>query len=129
MIVAISGSMSHISNIQEIARDLEAIGDTVYLPNVSEAEVTGVALRKRKPDLIKDHYTKIRAADVLIVANYDKKGIKNYIGGNTLIEMAFAYALGKSIYLMNNVPEMDYTDEIHGLEPKILHNNINELRR
>lgn len=38
----------------------------------------------------------ICGSDAILVLNYDKKGIKNYIGGNTLMEMGFAHVHDKA---------------------------------
>jgi uncharacterized membrane protein (UPF0127 family) len=47
-------------------------------------------------------------SDAVLVLNYDRKGIKNYIGGNTLMEIGFAHVLNKKIYLMNPIPEIEF---------------------
>ena len=52
-------------------------------------------------------------------ANYDKHGIKNYIGGNAFLEMGFAHVLGikKFIYL-NPIRKMPYYEtEIVAMRP------------
>jgi len=57
----------------------------------------------------------------------DKNGIGNYIGGNTLIEMAFAHVLNKKIFLLNPVPEISYKDEIIAMQPIILNGNLEKI--
>ena len=46
-------------------------------------------------DIIMDHYKKIEKSDTVLVINNNKNGIKNYIGGSVLGEMAISYYLGK----------------------------------
>lgn len=58
--------------------------------------------------------------DAILVMNYDRRGVKNYIGGNTLMEIGFAHILGKKIFLLNPVPDMHYKSEIEAVEPIIL---------
>jgi predicted RNA-binding protein with PUA domain len=53
--------------------------------------------------------------------------VKNYIGGNGLIEMAFAHVLNKKIFLINQVPKMNYRDEIEAMKPVILDGNLSML--
>lgn len=129
MIIAVSGSMKHVAEMENIKNELELLGHTVYIPELSDAERAGEDLRVHKPRLIKNHVEKIKKSDAILVANYLKNNIQDYIGGNTFLEMGMAYALNKPIYLMNPIPDLAYTDEIHGLEPIILHGKLDEIRR
>ncbi len=84
---------------------------------------------KRKHDLIKDHYRKIMKSDGIVVLNYDKKGIPNYIGGNSFLEIGFAYVNDKKIFLLNPVPEIDfYKTEILAMRPIILDGDLRRIR-
>ena len=65
--------------------------------------------------------------DAILVANYDKKGVKGYIGGNTLMEMGLAFFLKKKVYLLNEVPELPYKEEILGVKPIILNDNLTKI--
>jgi hypothetical protein len=85
------------------------------------------ALRKIQDDLIKRYYEIIKNSDAVLVVNMDKKGIENYIGGNTLIEMAFAHVLDKKIFLLNPIPEISYKDEIMAMQPVILNGNLDGI--
>lgn len=77
--------------------------------------------------MIKRYYKIIQNADAVLVLNFDKNDIKNYIGGNTFLEMGFAYVLNKPIYLLNPVPDMIYTDEIKAMQPKILNGDLGKI--
>lgn len=129
MIVTISGSMTHMPEMEKAREQLQAQGYTVHLPEVGESNLEGQKLRDSKPRLIKNHFEKIKQSDALLVVNHLKNGIEGYIGGNTFLEMGMAYALGKPIYLLNPIPDLPYTDEIYGLEPVILDGNLDEIRR
>ena len=48
----------------------------------------------------------------------------NYIGGNTFLEMGVAFYLNKPIYLLNIIPEIDYKEELLGMKPTIINNNL-----
>lgn len=76
---------------------------------------------KREFDAIKVHFNKIKEADAILVCNYDKNGIQNYIGANTFLEMGFAHCLGKKIYLVSPLPDMPYTnDELAAFDVEVI---------
>ncbi|MCG2690169.1 NUDIX domain-containing protein [Candidatus Parcubacteria bacterium] len=86
------------------------------------------ALVKKEYDYIRYHYNEIINSDAILVLNFDKNGIKNYIGGNTLMEMGFAYVNNKKIFLINPVPEkVGYVDEIEAMEPIILAGDLSQI--
>lgn len=81
-------------------------------------------------DYIKWWYNSIINSDGIVVLNYDKKGVENYIGGNTLMEIGFAYVSDKEIYLMNPIPkDVSYTDEIEAMVKKenILNGDLTKI--
>ncbi len=82
------------------------------------------ALVKKEYDYIRYHYNEIVNSDAILVLNFDKNGIKNYIGGNTLMELGFAYVSNKKIFLLNRIPDISYKDEIEAMEPVILNGNL-----
>ena len=79
-------------------------------------------------DLIKRDYNLIKECDCILVLNLDKKGVKNYIGGNTFLEIGFAHVLDKKIFLLNPIPEMGYTDEVKAVEPVVLNGDLAGIR-
>jgi nucleoside 2-deoxyribosyltransferase len=134
MIISICGSMQFHKEMSEIQKTLESAGHTVLVPKsielmetigyvhptIDEAKVSA----KIQHDFIKEHFRKIEKSDSILVLNYDKKGIKNYIGGNTFLEIGLAYWLGKKVYLLNPVPEMDYVTELRAMQPVILNGDL-----
>lgn len=114
--------------------DLEAMRHTVYVPKsielmdtigyvhptIDEAKVEA----KIEHDFIREHFKKIEKSDAILVLNYDKKGIANYIGGNTFLEIGLAYWLGKKMFLLNPIPDMDYITELHAMQPTVLHGDL-----
>ena len=83
---------------------------------------------KRKHNFIKWWYNCITKSDAILVCNYDKNGIKNYIGGNTLMEIGFAHVHNKKIFLLNPIPEVSYKDEIGAMCDVILNGNLNKIK-
>lgn len=53
--------------------------------------------------------------------NLDKHGVRNYIGGNTLMEIGFAHVLNQKIFLYNPIPEIPYyKSEIEAVRPIVI---------
>lgn len=84
--------------------------------------------RQAKIDYIGRYFEKIKKSDGILVLNFTKNNIKNYIGGNALIEIAFAHVLKKPIYLFNPVPKMSYTDEILDMKPITINGKLGEIK-
>ncbi|MCK4454236.1 hypothetical protein KAU51_02720 [Candidatus Parcubacteria bacterium] len=85
-------------------------------------------LLKIKKSLIDEHIERIKNSDAVLVLNFDKNSIKNYIGGNTFLEMGFAYVLGKKIFLLNPIPDINYKEEIEAMRPVILDSDLSKIR-
>ena len=71
---------------------------------------------------------RIQEMDAILVLNKKKKGIENYIGGSTFLEMYEAFMNNKKIYLYNDIPEGLLYDEISGFSPIIIHGNLEEIK-
>jgi len=84
--------------------------------------------QKYEHDAIREHWKVIQDSDVVLILNYDKNGIANYIGGNVFLEMGFAYILHKPIYLLNPIPAMPfYETEIIAMKPIILNGDLTKI--
>ena len=83
--------------MKRLASLLEGAGKTVLLPRsvIELDETTAVSenydkvKRKREIDAINGHFDKIAQADAVLICNYAKYNIENYIGANTFLEMSF----------------------------------------
>jgi hypothetical protein len=82
---------------------------------------------KREYDYIRYHYHEIVSSDAILVLNFDKNGVKNYIGGNTLMEIGFAHVHDKKIFLLNPIPDMPYKDEIEATDPVVLSGDLSKI--
>lgn len=132
MKIALCASMAFAKKMLEVKKQLEASGhDVIVQHDIMEFATGKVAdedkWRKLQTDPIKGYFEKIKQADAVLVVNEEKSGIQNYIGGNTLMEMGFAYVLNKRIYLLNQVPQLSYTDEIIAMKPIILEGNLKRI--
>jgi hypothetical protein len=80
---------------------------------------------KRENNYLRVHYQHILESDAVLIVNNEKKGIKNYIGGNALIEMGQAYVNNRKIFLLNGIPhELSYAAEIECMDPVCLHGDL-----
>lgn len=133
MKITLCGSMTFLAQILDVQRLLEAQGHEVLIPEPAEdfdyqrATTEERAERKRKFDLIRRHWQKIRQSDAILVLNYDKDGIAHYIGGNSFLEMGFAHVLNKPIYLLYPLPDMPYRSEMAAMELIILDGDLRKL--
>lgn len=125
-------SKQFYKDIESVKSVLENKGFEIYLPNCydkPDTEEKMWALGKKehqefKAKMYKQSEEIIKTMDAVLVLNYDKHGIKNYIGGATFLEMYDAFRFNKKIYLMNEIPDGILFDEIEGFNPIILNGNI-----
>lgn len=115
--------------MKDTANTLDALGYEIITPNPREGEIDYNTLPDAeraalKETLIQEHLDEINESDAILIFNEDKKGVVGYIGGNTLVEMAFAYAQKIELFLLKPVPDMSYTDEILGMKPIALDGDI-----
>ena len=141
MKITICGSTIFARDMYEANKSLINRGHEVFLPEFVVEFVNGKlgyelgtlsreegAKKKKKYDLIRKHYNKIKESDAILVINNKKNETENYIGANTLIEIAFAYILDKKIYLLNDLPEFDYLlEEVKAMEPIILNGDLRKI--
>jgi hypothetical protein len=139
MKIAICGSLNFTYEIEKLAKDLRKLGHEVEIPISSQKIINGEftletiikekengSLFKKaiKFNVIREYFNIIKKSNAILVANYDKNNIKNYIGGNTFLEMGFAHVLNKKIYLLHNIPNLSYTDEIKTMQPIVIQENL-----
>jgi hypothetical protein len=82
---------------------------------------------QKKAEAVMDHFNKVAWSEAILVLNYNKNKIKNYIGGNTLMEIGIAFYLKNKIFLLNQVPEISYKEEILGVRPIIINNDLSKI--
>ena len=122
--------------IPPIKEKLEQMGHVVELPNSydnPQAEFEAMNISKEehlkfKHEMFKRSEEIIAQMDAVFTLNFDKKGIKNYIGGATFLELYEAYMKNKKIYLYNEVPEGILYDEIIAFEPIVVNGNLDLVK-
>ena len=138
MRIVICGSMALSKSMIGIEKELLKFGHAVIVPRytkeyaelelVKEMHAESVK-NKVEHDLIRDYFNEIKDSDAVLIVNKDKNKIKNYIGGNSFLEMGFAHILNKKIFLLNDIPEMIYTDEIEAMQPIVLNGDLTKLNK
>lgn len=125
--------MQFHKEMASVRDQLSARGCTVFVPgelddihknesymDTDEERITV----KIEYDFIREHFRKIEQADAILILNYEKKGIQGYIGGNTFLEMGYAFGLGKKVYLLHPIPNMDYKTEMHAIQPVVINGDL-----
>jgi len=135
MKICVSCSLSFPDEVQAIADELKKLCHEVDLPNgimnraIEQADFDAVSAKHDGGyDAMRAHFAKIRESDALLVCNFTKKGIDNYIGANTFLEMGYAYSLELPIYTYNPLPDLPYiNDEIRAFDVIELNGDLNKI--
>lgn len=136
MKITICGSMTFAKEMIEAKKKLEEIGhkaevppDTLQMIN-GECDIDELETNYEhciKNDIIRAHFKLIEDSDAILILNYDKNGIKGYVGTSSLMEIGLAYYLGKKIFLLYPTPhhsEQRWAHEIRIMQPLILNGNL-----
>jgi hypothetical protein len=121
--------------IPPIKEELERQGHSITLPNTFDDQGAEERYRalgheahsKWKAGMIKLSLQKITEMDAVLVVNFDKDDLKNYIGGATFLEMYDAFRLEKKIFLYNDIPEGILHDEIRGFDPIVVNGDLSSI--
>jgi len=140
MKITICGSVKFADKLVDIYRQLEKLGHEPVMhedmfgiaDGTAKELIDGIGLDhsevKKKHNFIKLWYNLIVGSDAILVCNFDKNGIKNYIGGNTLMEIGFAHVNDKKIFLLNPVPEdVPYVDEIKAMVDSVIEVDLSKI--
>ena len=126
--------------VLEIKQRLEQIGYEVILPNYFDdpliEEVIKANMSKEEhikfcSNSFRESMEKSKESDAILVVNMDKvkdnQVYSNYIGGATLLEMYDSFLLNHPIFLYNEIPRNMLYDEIEGMNPNILYQNLFDI--
>lgn len=130
MKITICGSMKFMTEMLAAQKQLELSGHQVILPvweNLHTSESNQNNLLNKKREYIAEHIRKIVQSDAILVLNYNKNNIQNYIGGNSLIEIGIAFEHDKKIFILNPPPSetvLSYSLEIESLNPIVINGDL-----
>lgn len=136
MKIGIIGSMQYAEKMFEARDKLIELGHDAFVTDLhaalvgkSDEEKEKIKIhQKNNMDAIREFWDAMQGADAVLVLNLDKNGIKNYIGGNTLMEIGFAHVLNQKIFLLNPIPEIPYyKTEIEAMKPTIIDGDLTKI--
>jgi hypothetical protein len=136
MRIGVVGSM-HYTEALIGARDaLLKLGHEAYLTTLADPFVGKTDDEKERikihqknhNDAIREFWNLMQGGDAILVMNFDRHGIKNYIGGNMLMEIGFAHVLNQKIFLYNPIPEIPYyRSEIEAVQPIVINGDLSKV--
>jgi hypothetical protein len=140
MKITICGSVKFADKLVDIYHQLEALGHEPIMhedmfgiaDGTAKELIDGIGLDhseiKKKHNFIKLWHDLIISGDAILVCNFDKNSIKNYIGGNTLMEIGFAHTNDKKVFLLNPIPEdVSYADEIKAMTDVVIEGDLKKI--
>ena len=139
MKITICGSTAFVKEMKEVKEQLVKLGHDVLVPlSVERGEDKSFWNDLRQNDFEKfssakgermiGHFNKVKSSDAILVLNYDKAGKKNYIGGNTFLEMAIAFDNRKKIFLLNETPmDSTYFEEMASMQPIVINGDLTKI--
>jgi len=129
-------SKKFFDRIPAIQQKLEDMGHVLTFPNTYPAtdiedkyrQLSKEEIKKWRREMFKMSLESVGKNEAVLVLNFEKDGVKNYIGGSTFMEMYDAYRMGKKIFLYNEIPEGILADEIEGFEPIVINGDLNRIK-
>lgn len=144
MKITIIGSSSAQNKKVELMDELKKLGHEPiihphYIQSVKEGrtDITDRLAKgehaqvKIEHDYMKWYYKAIKDSDAVLLVNLNKNGMENYVGGNSLIELGFAYVSDKKIFMYNSYPkeeECRYLDEIEAVQPIVINGDLKKIK-
>ncbi|MBN2197790.1 hypothetical protein JW698_01165 [Candidatus Wolfebacteria bacterium] len=128
--------MQYTEKMLEVRDNLIRLGHDAFVTKLhkafigkSDEEKEKIKIyQKNNMDAIREFWNVMQNADAVLVLNFDKNGIKNYIGGNTLMEIGFAHVLNQKIFLYNSIPDIPYyKTEIEAVKPIIINGDLSKI--
>ncbi len=136
MRIGVVGSMQYTEKMLDLRDKLISAGHDAFVTSLAppfvgktDREKEKIKLhQKNNKDAIREFWRLMQGADAILVANFDKDGERNYIGGNTLMEIGFAHVLNQKIFLLNPVPDIKYyRTEIEAMKPIIINGDLSKI--
>ncbi|MEX2341223.1 MAG: hypothetical protein WD605_02795 [Candidatus Paceibacterota bacterium] len=136
MKIGIIGSMQYTEKMLEARDELIKLGHDAFVTNLAspfvgktDEEKEEIKIRQKNDmDAIREFWNLMQGADAVLVMNFDKYGVENYIGGNTLMEIGFAHVLNQKIFLYNPIPEIPYyKSELEAVKPVIINGDLSRI--
>ncbi len=136
MRIGVIGSMQFTEKMLEIRDGLVGLGHDAFVTDLAapfigktDEEKERIKIyQKNNKDAIREFWRLMQGADAVLVLNLDKHGIKNYVGGNTLMEIGFAHVLDQRVFLYNPIPDIPYCKtEIEAVRPTVIEGDLTRI--
>lgn len=146
MKITICGSIAFIDEMVKVKNELEKENHSIEIPPLEIRDRDGkmisvkdyYAIRKSAKDSeawvwqekerrIREYFDKIDKSEAILVLNYDKNNIPGYIGGNTFLEIGVAFYLKKKIFLLNQIPDISYKEELLAMMPIVINGDLSKI--
>ena len=134
--IGVIGSMQHTEKMIAARDELIKKGHNAFVTSLATPFIGKTDEEKEKIkihhknncDAIREFWNMMQGADAILVLNADKNGIKNYIGGNTLMEIGFAHVLNQKVFLLNPIPDIPfYKTEIEAVKPVVIDGDLTKI--
>ena len=120
--IVLCGSMKVKDKILEVKEELENKGYNVLIPKECMEGLPKVLASRKHLERVNDPKN-----SYILVVNSINRGIENYIGPNSLAEIAFGFYYNKNVYLLNDYYE-PYLDELVGWNVVPLKGNLDNIK-
>jgi diphthamide synthase subunit DPH2 len=122
--------------IEKVKSFLEGRGHEVSLPNSYNEPFAEERFRTMSAEdhiewksmMMRMDESNIEPQDAILVLNFEKNGIPNYVGGATFLEIYVAWKMRKKIFFYNPLPNCSFTDELRGINPILINGNLEMIR-
>lgn len=130
-VVVLCGSMTHFPSMHRVYSQLRGEDVPAELPDAEDEDVTTLDEARyrsfvRRATLAHLRRVASRRTFGILVANFDKHDVDDYIGPSTFAEIATAAGRGKRIFVLNGFPPI-YGDHLRAWGAVPLHGRLEPL--
>ena len=136
MKIFICASKHNYSHIPEVKTKLEMMWHIITLPNSYDNPELEYDIKSKseeehikwKQEMLKLQAKKVSENDAILVINFDKNWMKNYIWWATFLEVYDAFIKWKKIFFYNPLPDWILYDELTWINPLVINWNLNFIK-
>lgn len=136
MKIFICASKHNYSHIPDVKTALEQMWHIITLPNSYDNPGMETSIRQKskeehikwKQEMLNLQSEKVSENDAILVMNFDKNWMKNYIWWATFLEVYEAFIQWKKIFFYNPLPEWILYDELAGINPAVINWDLNLIK-
>jgi|SRR3989344_8125130 len=137
MKVGVVGSMHFTETMVAVRNLLIKLGHDAFVTSLADPFIGKSDKEKEKiksdqkmnSDAIREFWRLMQGGDAILVINLDRNGIRNYIGGNTLMEIGFAHVLNQKVFLFSPIPDMPFCkSEIEAVNPVVIFGDLTKIK-